>query len=349
MADVTKIEWADSTLNLWFGCTKVSPACDHCYAESWAKRSGLVGWGPHAPRVQAKHWREQLAAISRLALAARRPWFVFVNSLSDFFDNAAEDAWRAEAFTAFREHPSVTFLLVTKRIGNAEAMIAAAGGLPPNCALLITVIDQPEADRDIPKLLQLKASLSPAFVGVSVEPLLEAVDLAPWLDPEGLCEGCDTPGCERTDVPRAEQCPRNRAIYDYAEGPSDAEGCPAWIARTPRTLDWVIVGGESGPGARPMHPDWARDLRDQCAEAGASFLFKQWGEWAPGECSSSPQTRTQPTADWFAEGWLFSKVSPSEAADMSVDDEPTVWRLGKKDAGRKLDGALHDARPAVRP
>ncbi|MCO8321917.1 phage Gp37/Gp68 family protein [Burkholderia cenocepacia] len=111
--------------------------------------------------------------------------------------------------------------------------------------------------------------------------------------------------------------------------------------------DWVICGGESGANARPMHPDWARDLRDQCAAAGVPFLFKQWGEWAPGENCGGPPTRTERVADWFGDEWSFSTMTPGEHDGLSYDDEPTVYRVGKKTAGRHLDGRTHDEFPGA--
>lgn len=107
----------------------------------------------------------------------------------------------------------------------------------------------------------------------------------------------------------------------------------------------MIVGGESGPNARPMHPDWALDLRDQCAEAGVPFLFKQWGEWAPGENCGGPLTRTERIADWWDGKWMFGTLTPSDSRGMHYDDEPTVYRCGKKKAGRHLDGRTHDEFP----
>ena len=110
--------------------------------------------------------------------------------------------------------------------------------------------------------------------------------------------------------------------------------------------DWVICGGESGSNARPTHPDWAFDLRDQCADAGVPFLFKQWGEWAPGENCGGPMKRTERVAHWFVDEWMFSTLTPSGSIGMHYDDEPTVYRVGKKVAGRTLDGVTHDEFPS---
>jgi protein gp37 len=111
-------------------------------------------------------------------------------------------------------------------------------------------------------------------------------------------------------------------------------------------IDWVICGGESGHGARPMHPEWARSLRDQCAAAGVPFFFKQWGEWAPGENALTGQRSTTRVADLDQQGWFFSEVTVRQGEEMHRGDEPDLWRLGKKGSSRRLDGAHHDGMPS---
>jgi hypothetical protein len=101
------------------------------------------------------------------------------------------------------------------------------------------------------------------------------------------------------------------------------------------SLDWVIVGGESGPGARPMHPGWARQIRDDCAAAGVPFFFKQWGEWAPDQGPIGHDC--WPLASWDGQSWIRDKF-------IDADDDP-VFRVGKKAAGRTLDGVTYDAMP----
>lgn len=111
-----------------------------------------------------------------------------------------------------------------------------------------------------------------------------------------------------------------------------------------RGLDWVIVGGESGPGARPMHPQWPRDVRDKCAAAGVPFFFKQWGEWAPGT-HVERQSGWMEVADFFAGKWSFGRENLAND-EGHIDDEPDVYRVGKRAAGRLLDGAEHNGMPA---
>lgn len=241
MAEITSISWADATLNFWIGCTKVSPACDHCYAEQWGKRFG-VKWGVGELRRLTVGWIRKVRALERRALAklaaGEGAFFCFSNSLSDFFDKEVPAEVRRAAFDAMREAPHVTFLLLTKRPGliyrlTKEAADAAPGwkGFPDNAAIGCTIIDQDEADRELPRLKMAMKLVIPAFSFVSMEPLLAGVDLT-----EHLRQGF---------------------------------------------LGWVITGGESGAHARPSNPAWFRALRDQCEAAGVPFHFKQWGEWQP--------------------------------------------------------------------
>lgn len=283
MSENSKIEWCHHTFNPWTGCTKVGPGCDHCYAEGWAKRSGIVQWGPSAERRRTSeaNWRNPLkwnAEAKRLGIRYR----VFCASLADVFDNEVPDEWRADLFDLIARTPNLDWLLVTKRIGNVERMVMDAlrtmfvrTNQEPttwpwaNVWLGITVVNQAEADRDIPKLLATPAAVR----FLSAEPLLGPVNLRhlnedretnevdclhPWTWEQEIEQWRDT------DDEWEEQFEDH-----YGVAVSDASG-PMHAS-----VDWVIVGGESGPGARPMHPQWARDLRDQCAMAGVPFFMKQ--------------------------------------------------------------------------
>lgn len=278
MGENTKIEWAHHTFNPWYGCQKVGPGCDHCYAEGWAKRSGLVQWGPGTDRRRSSpsNWRKPLtwnSEAERLGIRYR----VFCASLADVFDNAVPKEWREDLFSLIASTPNLDWLLVTKRVGNVGNMLPVPFDLDklyPNVWIGISVINQEEADRDIPKLLDIPARVR----FLSMEPLLGPVDLSDHL--ACLCGKC---GGEH--------------------------------------LDWVIVGGESGPGARPMQPDWVRSIRDQCDAMSVPFLFKQWGEWAP--------------------NWL------NDDAGQKIDGSEWIDKMGKKAAGRMLDGAQHDGYPGL--
>lgn len=280
MAIETGIEWCRSTFNPWWGCSKVSPGCDHCYAERDAHRFGTA-WGPDAERrtFGDKHWNEprKWNEKSRKEQEAdpKAQWRVFCASMGDVFDNAVPQEHRDRLWALISETPHLTWLVLTKRIGNARKMLPSDWGNGyPNVWLGASIVNQEEADRDIPKLMDTPANIH----FLSMEPLLGPVDLR---FTNGLVHGCDA--------------------ADYL-------------------LDWVIVGGESGPNARPMHPAWARSLRDQCAAAGVPFLFKQWGEWLPD--------------------------NQNQAMSGPVDLNGAI-RVGKKAAGRLLDGVLHDGYPEV--
>lgn len=259
MAENTKIEWADHTFNPWTGCTKVSPACDHCYAEGWAKRSGHVKWGSGQPRRRTSdaNWRMPLKWNREAERTGVRPR-VFCASLADVFDNEVDPAWRADLFKLIADTQNLNWLLLTKRVGNVMKMANEVadmprtgshtghliahqwrnGSPPKNVWLGATVVNQEEADRDIPKLLAVPA----AKRFLSIEPMLGPVDL----------------NYVRQRI-QAQRSQLARAINGET-----------W-------LDWVIVGSESGPGARrdPNMVSWVASLRDQCVDAGVAFLWKQ--------------------------------------------------------------------------
>lgn len=293
MAENSKIEWTDSTVNFWWGCTKVGPGCDHCYAEAWAKRTGLA-WGVDAPRRKIKgavkllyklhngaSWWAADHYIGKTVPTPHRR--VFIQSMSDLFDTEVPIEWFAEAWHHIGRCYSLAIQIVTKRISVVEKRIEAAGaigaGWPQHAGLMISVVNQAEADRDIPRLIALKEKLGIPWIGLSMEPLLGAVVLR-----------------------------------------------PEWLA----ALNWVIVGGESGHHARPMHPDWARSLRDQCAAAGVPFLFKQWGEFS----------------DFDHIGMAWNELPDRIRGRQQFLEGKAMIQIGKKAAGRLLDGVQHDGVPA---
>ncbi len=176
----TAIEWCDSTWSAWIGCTNISPGCDHCYAEAMNRRfSKGANWGPGAPRRRTapENWKQPgrwQRTATRFFAAEGRKRRVFLNNQADIFDNAVEDQWRQDVWQVIRETPDIDWIIVTKRIGNAARM------LPPdlvNVTVLITVVNQEEADRDIPKLRALQVQRR----GLSMEPLLGPVDLTAHL------------------------------------------------------------------------------------------------------------------------------------------------------------------------
>lgn len=384
MSANTKIEWCDHTFNPWIGCQKVGPGCDHCYAEAWDRRFAVSGhamrWGAHAKRTRTSqanwklplkwnakpfcecmdcHWRgdardaelktdvpgtEFGSGAWRVCPNCKQPTLkearqrVFCASLADVFDTQVDEQWRADLFALIRATPNIDWLLLTKRIGNAQAMLDRAAWLTcrdrtepteweplPNVWLGATVVNQEEADRDIPKLLAVPA----AKRFLSMEPLLGPVHLDQF------------------------HPTREPALPPLLDG-----------------VDWVIVGGESGPGARPMHPDWARSLRDQCAVAGVPFLFKQWGEWLPINQQEEEFTNSFYRSNRIAEAHenqdnlddcygrrctVATTVVHMDGSTHGVTESMafmqgtgamTTFKAGKKAAGRLLDGIEHNGFPS---
>ncbi|MEC9266681.1 MAG: phage Gp37/Gp68 family protein [Pseudomonadota bacterium] len=173
MGENTKISWTDHTFNPWWGCQKVGPGCDHCYAESLDKRTGGAHWGPGAlrRRTSAVNWNKP-RRWQKEAVKNGRRYRVFCASMADVFDNAVPTEWRGDLWQLIRETPALDWLLLTKRIGNVASM------LPPdwnngwkNVWLLATVVTQAEADRDVPKLTRLPAAVH----GLSIEPQIENI------------------------------------------------------------------------------------------------------------------------------------------------------------------------------
>lgn len=234
MAENTGIQWTTHTFNPWWGCAKVGPGCDHCYAEALDKRTGGDHWGHGKERRRTKDWSGPLRWDRIAAKTGVRPW-VFCASMADVFDNEVPDAWRKDAFDLIRSTPNLNWQIVTKRIGNARKMLPADWPYP-HVGLIATICNQDEADRDIPKLVETPA----AWRGLSCEPLLGPIDLE-----KHLIVGSE-------------------GGIDYA------------YSKT-QFLNWVIIGGESGPGARPFQVSAARDLIEQCRRGGVPVFVKQFG------------------------------------------------------------------------
>lgn len=176
----TKIEWADHTFNPWMGCTKVSPACDNCYAEEMMDaRYGRVRWGAGEDRVRTRDWSKPRKWNREAAAAGKRP-FVFCASLADVFDNEVDERWRADLFDLIEATPNLVWLLLTKRIGNVRKMTDPLRGcriLPSNTAIGATMANQEEYDRDRLKLDEVKLFADVRFTFGSFEPLLGPIIL----------------------------------------------------------------------------------------------------------------------------------------------------------------------------
>lgn len=349
MGTNTKIEWAHHTFNPWIGCTKVSPACDNCYAENMMdSRLKVVQWGAGQPRKRTgdANWKQPLEWNKKAAANGIR-YRVFCASLADVFDNEVPTAWRVDLFRLIENTPHLDWLLLTKRIGNVDRMIDEAGAIMSdsllwpmkNVWLGATICNQEEADRDIPKLLAVPA----AKRFLSIEPLLASIDL------ESACDIGERLVCAGSWNEHAEP-----------------QRCLAAIRHCSiRLLDWVIVGGESGNHARPMHPDWVRSLRDQCHAAGVAFHFKQWGEYhtlslnvSTGDAVfrqfTSHQQWVNKATTWVNGGICIDRHGQQlknggdfkRAQDAGAFPVTVMHRVGKANAGRILDGRTFDEFPS---
>ncbi len=280
MAKDSRIEWTHHTFNPWWGCTKVSPGCKHCYAETWARRTGSNVWGPSAPRRELSdaYWLQPLA-WNKEAQRRKKRARVFCASMADVFEDRRDlDDKRARLWPLIEATPSLDWLLLTKRPQNMRRMAPWGDRWPENVWAGATAENQRWAEKRLEELLEIPAAVH----FISAEPLLGPIDLSPWIDRS------------------------NRRIT-----------C---------AIDWVITGGESGPRARAMNPDWARALRDQCREAGIAFLFKQWGNWRP----INPVK-----VNGYTSRIIF----------LTNGNQITIANIGKKAAGRTLDGITWDQLP----
>lgn len=392
MSDNTSIEWTDATWNPITGCAVVSPGCTNCYAMRLSgtrlahhpSRAGLTRHTKAGPVWTGEvrfneEWLNQ-------PLGWAKPRMIFVCAHGDLFAEGVPDAWIDKVFAVMALAPQHTFQVLTKRPArmrqylndidfrsyriakslldifiNDPKTIGAhitdehfpfeedradddprLARLPlPNVWLGVSVEDQARANERTPILLDTPAAVR----WISAEPLLGPMDLRQF---HGLHNGAtnqthDALSGYSSDTP-----------YGYV-----ASKLPYPLSRG--KLDWVVAGGESGPNARPMHPDWARSLRDQCAAAGVPFLFKQWGEWVEADHLLSAIERTGLGDGLTVDGEPWDPARPLSCQDAQVlaltlgvrfqnaSDGSTYLKIGKKAAGRLLDGVLHDEFPERRP
>jgi len=361
MSDQTGIEWTDATWNPVAGCSIVSPGCINCYAMKMAARLDAISvahetrhGGDPGPMLRYRGltqpskagpvWTGTIALVETALMQPlrwKRPRRIFVNSMSDLFHEGVPDDFIDKVFAVMALTPQHTYQVLTKRAermrdyltrpaddgkkdarnritwdavadvmtawyepsftesvtGKHRSRAIKAGTTWPlaNVWLGVSVENQKFADERIPLLLDTPAAIR----WISAEPLLGPIDLVNLHPRDDIT----------VDAMRGQMVTRDG---DYS---SDE----------PR-LDWVVVGGESGPGARPMHPDWARSLRDQCGYAGVPFFFKQWGKWL--------------AEDQLPENYVASE-NPYCIHGANFD------RLGKKAAGHLLDGVEHREFPKV--
>jgi protein gp37 len=371
MGDKSNIEWTDATWNPIVGCSIVSPGCTNCYAMKMAARIEAMSDGTHGavvgergigrshytgttkPSKAGPVWTGKLALAPEHSITAplrwKKPRMIFVNSMGDLFHEDCPDEWIDQVFAVMALCPQHTFQVLTKRAERMRACmlrldaahgegVALMADMPcgpgghamidafphyagvlghpshhgifplPNVWLGVSTEDQQRANERIPHLLQTPAAVR----FISAEPLLGAINL------QRISLGTS----EATFYGHPEI--KHATFFMDALRGVNSGAIPA--------LDWVIAGGESGLNARPMHPDWARSLRDQCAAAGVPFFFKQWGEWSPGSLN---------------ENWgIVANDGELKIGDPKLDIAQ-VTRVGKARAGRLLDGREHNGMPEV--
>jgi len=367
MSENSKIEWTDHTFNPWIGCTKVSPGCANCYAETRDKRhliEKVDHWGKGVPRLLTSdaNWSEPVRWNN-----AARPGFhswrkitdrtgigdgwthqclhcgsvtdhpgtkafkndckgtvkrpkVFCASQADWLDDEVEIEWLARLLKLIHQTPNLDWLLLTKRPQNWEPRLRmAAVHLQSQGFRHIEDKTWQLIDRWLPWNGRTDACQPPSnvWIGTTVEDQIRADERIPALlqIPARVRFLSCEPLLEEVDVSFG-------LPYALPDGVLPGEN-----------IDWVICGGESGPKARPMHPDWASNLRDQCESAGVPFLFKQWGEWAPAATHAFgdyPSAKEHVFHDSVIEG---------------IPHGTSMLRVGKKAAGRLLDGIEHNAFP----
>jgi protein gp37 len=339
MSDNSAIEWTDASWNpirarnlkngkLGWHCEHATIGCEFCYAEGFNRRlgTGLPFKPGHRKDIEIFLDEKTLLAPLRW----KRPRKIFVCSMTDLFADFVKDVWLDRIFAVMALCPQHTFQVLTKRaermrdylsdseteerVWRAQFIVVPAPGHSsfdwplPNVWLGVSAERQQEADERVPLLLQTPAAVR----FVSCEPLLGPIDL------------------QHIDIDADYECfPLTAWEYrDECDRPQ----------RQPK-LDWVIVGGESGREARPMHPQWARDLRDQCAAAGVAFFFKQYGGWHP--LSEDEEWGR----DWFLIDRNGDADLPDERVPLYEEGEYAALRVGTKAAGRLLDGREHNEFP----
>lgn len=311
MAENSKIEWTDHTFNPWIGCQKISPGCANCYAQRDMTRKPRWAntWGPPQTSTRLKtseaNWRKPLAWNKKAEQEGRR-YRIFCASLADVFeDNPLVVDWRIELWDLIEKTPNLDWLLLAKRPENIGRMLPDRWQYwdfhkpPRNIWWGISAENQDELEARWPIMESFARHYYPEVLFLSLEPLLGPVNLE-------IC-------LEEIDIGDEE--------YSW------------WT----RPVDWVIAGGESGPNARPMHPDWVRAIRDQCQEAEAPFHFKQYGEWCQG-CGVGKES-----VHMAYDGQVIHNFAKEHRAGVSYIN---LSRVGKKTAGRMLDGREWNEFPA---
>jgi len=366
VGDKSKIEWTEASWNPVLGCSKVSPGCQNCYAVQQSFRNEQMGSQAYSGLTvlhpnNIRDWSGKVTCLEdrlEIPLRWKRPRKIFVNSMSDLFHKDVPDEFICDVFNIIRRSNNEqqirgvgyhVFQILTKRPDRMADLVSrlrfdnknngrgvfldetpsTVTAYPiirslPNVWLGTSVENQATADERIPYLLQTPAAVR----WLSCEPLLGPVDLT-------IQDG--TVGDNRYNQFVLKQafgdprelwaCPKCEGTR-YRETDPVADFCKS-CKGTGVGIDWLVCGGESGPKARPMHPDWARGLRDQCKQANVPYFFKQWGEYGPTE-----------------NGLLLGKPNGSTIKVYTGFGEGNLMTLrGKANAGRQLDGVEHNEYP----
>jgi protein gp37 len=368
MGDKSKIEWTEATWNPIVGCSVVSPGCVNCYAMKMAARIEKMTPGSHyagttQPSRAGAVWTGKVALAPDRVLTAplrwKRPRKIFVNSMGDLFHESVPDAWIDRVFAVMQRARRHTFQILTKQsarmraymsalyadadsenrrwfdrgscwpLGNRDEMARSAVAPFPNVWLGVSAEDQARADERVPDLLATPAAVR----FVSAEPLLGEIDFR------------NIKPVDRYEIDAL-------TGYDFDQGTVGVR------------LDWIIVGGESGPHARPMHPGWSRSILAQCEAANGDFFKKQWGEWKPVsqmteaeiDACYDPRPERHPdaarrprvqTCVLHLDGTRFVEAA-ARGAYAAGSGAMAMFRVGKRRAGRRLDGVEHNGFPEPR-
>lgn len=347
MAENTAISWAQDTFNPWEGCTRISPACDHCYAADRAHRFGNDHlWSGELRRTSAANWRKPLR-WNREAEAAGTPRRVFCASLADVFDNQAPQEWREDLWALIEATPHLTWMLLTKRPQNIVKMTRRwwdtkePGQEPRNIWLGITAEDQIRLGQRYDGLREAWA-LFDWLLFLSAEPVLGPLRIDRINEYFDQVAGGHPGGDDRFDGCLTWANGLTGELWGVDRYPDGREHHrPELGGRGEPKFGLVITGGESGAQARPSHPEWFRSLRDQCAGAGVPFHFKQWGEWLPEGQLDRAGFGWAPGLDGRVHWW---QAEPP--VGQSLIDGHCSIKVGKHQAGHRLDGVEHVEMPA---
>ncbi|GAB3429897.1 DUF5131 family protein [Actinophytocola sediminis] len=351
MADRSGIEWTDATWSPTLGCARVSPGCDNCYAIRTVHRlahnpnpkieaaaEGLTAYRPGVGLMWTGAVRTLPARLD-LPLSWRKPRMIFVDSQSDLFHDHVPDEFIARVFAVMSQAPQHTFQILTKRHGRMRSLLSSEDFRSDAHSRAIDLVQNRTVEH------AFRWPLPNVWIGVSVEDqqranlriqtLLDTPAAVRWLSCEPLLGPVDL---KRTAALGGD------VLTDL--------GVPGTTK-----VDWVVAGGESGPGARPMHPAWARSLRDQCVGARVPFHFKQWGAWAPigplyGEGDEVEDAHMEAVHLEVHGRRQVAQVEPDGTVVDPREYQPGAgtWlmaRVGKGKAGRQLDGRTWDEYPSV--